>query len=216
MMAFYVVAWAALILFALFVFILLIAVKYDFRGCWQEKFSGDVKIGAGPFGILFKWSAEGKNIFIFRLAGIPLWKGPLEKNEKKADRKKKEPSPAKKAESANWRDAFDFLEQDFLKAVLQAAGDILRHSAPRVLELKGVWGFDDPYCTGILAAVTTVVPGIRVEPDFTGEVRDLEALVQGRIRPVVLLYYGLRLLISRQARPVLKKLWRKRKNKKEK
>lgn len=215
MIILYYAAWVLLGIMALLIIIMLIPIKYDLRGYWLEKFSGIINVGIGPFQGLIKWAADGNNIFALRFLGITLLKKPLSENSENTEKKvkKKEPTPAKKDKSANWRDMFDFIEKDLIKALFRSAGDILRHCSPRVMELKGVWGFSDPYYTGILAALKAIIPGIHVEPDFTGEVRDLKVLVQGRIRPATLLFYGLKFIFSSAARPVLKKLWQKRKNK---
>ncbi|MEL7566129.1 MAG: hypothetical protein AAGU27_14750 [Dehalobacterium sp.] len=213
MIVLYTVAWVLLGILALMVLILLVPIKYDLRGYWQEKFSGIVKIGIGPLQGLVKWAVDGNTIFALQLAGITLMKKPLSKNTEKKEKKekKKEPTPAKKEKRGKSWNIFDFLEKDFIKAGFRMVGDILRHSSPQVMDLKGVWGFGDPYYTGILAALKTVIPSIHVEPDFTGEVRDLKVLVQGRIRPVVLLFYGLRFIISSAVRAIWKKMRQKRK-----
>jgi len=218
MIALYYLAWVLLAILALFILILLIPINYDLRGYWQEKFSGIVKIGIGPLQGLIKWASDGNNIFALQLAGITLMKKPLDKNTEKKEKrekkeKKKEPTPAKKEKRAKGRDIFDFFDKNLIKAGFRMVGDILRHSSPQVMELKGVWGFDDPYYTGVLAALKTVIPGIHVEPDFTKEVRDLKVLVQGRIRPATLIFYGLRFIVSSAARLMWKKLWQKRKRK---
>ncbi|MCR6546064.1 hypothetical protein [Dehalobacterium formicoaceticum] len=204
-----ILAGAVLVVFALFFIIILTPIRYDLRGFWQDKFSGEMNIGAGPFQISFTWAAGGRNIFGLQLAGITLFKKPLASSEKK----KEETKPEKKRQKGRWGDVFGIFDRGFIKAILKTVRDIFRHSAPKVMKLEGVWGFDDPYYTGILAAFRSTVPGIHVEPDFTGGVRDLRALVQGRIRPAVVLFYGLRFIVAPPARPVLKKMLQKRRGK---
>ena len=217
MMILYVFVWILLAFLLLLILIILTPVKYDLRGYVQEKFRGDVKIGFGLFDFLFKWAAGGENTFTLRAAGLTLLKKPLGIS-KNTERKSKEPSPPKKEQSSSLRDMKNFLDKVFLKSVLRVIRDVFRHCSPQVMEIKGVWGFSDPYDTGLLAAaqavISGVIPGIKVEPDFTGEVRDLNILVKGRIRPATLLFYGVRFIVSSPVRPVMKKLWQKGKNKK--
>jgi hypothetical protein len=217
MMILYVFAWILLAFFLLLILIILTPIRYDLRGYVQEKFHGDVKIGIGLLDFLIKWAAGGNNTFTLRAAGLALLKKPLS-IWKKTERKSKEPPPSKKEPGGNLRDMTNFLDKGFLKSVLRVIRDVFHHSSPQVMELKGVWGFSDPYDTGLLAAaqavISEVIPGIQVEPDFTREVRDLNVLVKGRIRPAILLFYGVRFIVSPPGRPVMKKLWQKGKNKK--
>lgn len=214
MMILDVFAWTLLALLLLLILIILTPVKYDLRGYVQEKFRGDVKIGIGLFDFLIKWAAGGNNTFTLRAAGLTLLNKPLGIS-KNTESKSKEPPSPKKEQGKSFRDMINFLNKGFLKSALRVIRDIFRHSSPQVMELKGVWGFSDPYDTGLLAAVQAmlpgVIPGIRVEPDFTGEVRDLNVLVKGRIRPATLLFYGVRFIVSPPVRPVMRKLWGKRK-----
>lgn len=227
MIMFYVLGWTVLTLLALLVLILLTPVRYSFQGCWQEKFSGDLLLGAGPFVGLMNWAATGSKSFSLKLADITLKEGPLNKGtgkrlkpdpkdsrnlkEHKDLEDRKDSKEPKNSRDSSWTEAFVFLDKDLIKAVIGTVGEILRYCAPEIMELKGGWGLSNPYYTGLMAAITSIFPSIQVEPDFTGERRDLKIRVQGRVRPITLLYFLLKLLVSRSARPVLKVLWHKSK-----
>jgi len=217
MMILCVFAWTILALLLLLILIILTPVKYDLRGYVREKFCGDIKIGIGLFDFLIKWAAGGNNTYTFRAAGLTLLKKPFVISKNTESKSKKPPLP-KKEQGGSLRDMISFLDKGFLESALRAIRDIFHHSSPQVMELKGVWGFSDPYDTGLLAAaqavISGVIPGIQVAPDFTREVRDLNVLVKGRIRPATLLFYGVRFIVSSPVRPVMKKLWQKGKNKK--
>lgn len=216
-------SWFLPALLALFLLVTVIPIRYALKARWQGKAQeelkvrGELKNGIGPFEILLTLTGEKENYFCLRLVGVTLKKSLLTgREEEKQGKKGKDGKEAKKGQDFSLRDLFTFLDRAFIRALLRIAKEVLRHSSPRVFEIKGVWGFSDPYYTGLLAAARSVLPGIEVEPDFTGEVRDLTVFTEGRIRPAVIIYYGLKFAVSPEARPVLKKLWQNSKNRKNK
>ncbi|MFZ5986815.1 MAG: DUF2953 domain-containing protein [Bacillota bacterium] len=100
----------------------------------------------------------------------------------------------------------DFLDLDFLKCLIDSLKKILKHIKPKKFILKGRIGFEDPYYTGTVCALTNIFytqlqdASIKIETVFDDEVIEGECLVQGRIALVVIAYIALRLYLSRPVR----------------
>jgi hypothetical protein len=209
-----ILAWIVFIVFALFIIIILTPMRYDFCVFLQEKISGKISVGAGPFQVCFNLTTNSENSFSLQLAGITLLEKSLTENtgsRKKPSfpqekKQKKKDSILETKSQRKGRDVVELLDRELFQAILKTVRDILSHSLPKTKKFEGVWGFANPYHTGILAALKATISGIHVVPDFSGEVRDLRLIAQGRIRPAVLLFYSLRFIVSKPARPILKNL----------
>lgn len=211
-----VLGWILLSLLILFMLLLcaviLPPVSYHVRGRWHEGFSFAARFGSKLFSVQFSRSAAGEMCFRLRLFGFVLFDKPLTgKKEQRVKYKKKEKKNAKKISSG---DVLPLFDRKFIGRMVKMAGKLLRDTSPRVFEVSGTLGFDDPYYTGILAVFRTLVPGLAVEPDFTGENHDVRFRLAGRILPVIVLWEGLKLVFSREAWTVLKKIIKNKKARK--
>jgi hypothetical protein len=94
-------------------------------------------------------------------------------------------------------------------------GKIVKTVIPRTLKWRGLLGFEDPYYTGtFLRRLKSVVPGIDIIPDFTGEVHDITVKLEGKIVFIVILFHVLRFLFLRRMFLALKKIRRLRNSRK--
>lgn len=107
-----------------------------------------------------------------------------------------------------------FEKMEAAKAVVSWIRAVFRHSWIREFSLQGVLGFSQPYYMGMAAAV-----GYACFPEYMGRIRfsfteavcDIDGRAKGRIIPLVLAGYTLRLLACRSVRAALLWLIRKRK-----
>lgn len=111
-----------------------------------------------------------------------------EKPEKEANEeiKKKKRKKEKKEHKAknNLESMFDM---KFIKEAFEYLKKIIRQVKPKHLQLKGVYGFEDPSLTGMTAGFIYTLQGIvpqsklQLQPCFADEVFELEAEVAGEI-----------------------------------
>lgn len=197
------------LLLLLFCAVLLPPIQYNFRGRWHEGFSFAARMGSKLLRVQFSRSVKEKAHIRLWLAGFPLLNKPLTgKKDYRAKYTKKKKKTAKKFSP---RDALPFLDRRFFARIAKTVGKLAKDSAPRVFKVSGVWGFSDPYHTGILAVFRALIPGLAIEPDFTGENHDLKFHLAGRILPIRFLWEGLKLIFSREAWAVIKKVIKNKK-----
>lgn len=88
---------------------------------------------------------------------------------------------------------------------------VVRHAAPRKIRGRLEYGTGDPGTTGellaVLASVYPLLPGrLTVCPDFEETVLNCDLSLAGRIRLIVPLFHGGRLLLNKQFRYLIKKV----------
>ncbi|MCR4442707.1 MAG: hypothetical protein QHH10_11195 [Peptococcaceae bacterium] len=177
-----------------------------FYGTWREKAAGRLAVRIGPAEMEATWTGDSGSRITARVIGLR-----VVDREVTGSKKEKETTREKKRDGFSPADSLVFMDRQFIRSLAETMVRIIKSAAPRVLETKGFLGFGDPYYTGLFAAVRSVVPGIGIEPDFTREVHDISAKLEGRIILIVLLFHAGRFIISKEARPVLKKMLRRKK-----
>lgn len=196
MIIFHVLGFTVLFLLMFIIIILFVPIVYKVSGGFRGEFLGDAAVGAGPFKALVHWG-RGEGHLLLTLFGITLKKGELGEKGQKAGpaRKKKKRKPAgEKRTTKGWQNFRDFIEKDFIAAILRRVKRFLRHLSPKVLELRGGFGFDCPEYTGALAAINSIFPGIHAEPNFAAQEPNFDILIEGYIVPAVLVYFILEFL----------------------
>ena len=93
-------------------------------------------------------------------------------------------------------------------------GEIIRHVLPRKLEVFGIVGTGDPASTGQIMAVQGMLypwhkGNIRLEPDFEEKHIEGEFHLKGRIRLGTLGFCGLRILLNKNVRRLIRILRKK-------
>ena len=86
---------------------------------------------------------------------------------------------------------------------------LLKHTKPRKLEGYLRFGFEDPSTTGYVMAVYGILysiwsPKLSIEPDFEKQILDCHIKIKGKIRACHFLKAGVRILISKDVRHVIK------------
>lgn len=74
------------------------------------------------------------------------------------------------------------------------------------LRLKGVYGTDDPAVTGMIAGLIAVLRAERIildlDTNFSGPILDVAGETSGRVVPIVILWYTIRLMMAKPVRRV--------------
>lgn len=185
--------WLLIFLIAIFLVLLFVPIKYVIDGQWHNT-SGKLNVDI--------------NILCIRINSM-LNKNRINKKDKKEEQKKE-----KEKRDKNFKDILLFLDKNFLSRVLLALKEILGNILPERYEISGTLGFSDPYYTGLLAAVRAVIPQIEIDPDFTREIYDIKLFIMGKVVLVKIIYIGIKAILSREFRPVLKAFIISKKNNK--
>lgn len=110
----------------------------------------------------------------------------------------------------------DFIQnkenQDTIKLILRQLKALLRHVLPRKVKGSVTFGFEDPYRTGQVLSAASIFYAwygkqIDITPVFDEAILEAEGTMVGRIRVGTLLVLGLRILINKNFRVLLKR-WR--------
>ncbi len=208
-----VVLWVILGAICLVLLLLMMPISYEIFGRWGQTFGGEVSLQTGPLRVIVVFGKEKEKKLVISVFGIVV-KKTLHKEDKEDDEGKDKTKNKEQRKKRVRKRPFGISDlavlndKGFLEELFKTVKLVIYRILPQKCEVKGTLGFDDPYYTGLLAAVRAAIPGIKITPDFTGEVRDLSIYLLGRFRPVVLLFYVLRFIVSKSGRTVLWKLWR--------
>ncbi len=125
-----------------------------------------------------------------------------------------------KAESlvdkAKW--GLDLLQSKMFKDVFSVAKKeilaIIKHILPYKLKGSVEYGTGDPASTGeILAMLASIYPilpkDLSISPDFEESLLNCNLVLKGRIRLIVLVFHGVKILLNKQVRRLIKKVRRK-------
>ena len=197
-----------LVVILLLTVILTVPVYYSGEGFWRDQLTGRFRVRAGIIELELILAQTSESVLRFRFAGFSILRKSLHNSKKK----QQEGTRIKEKDRISPTDIPAFLERDLIRSLLRLTGEIINAVSPRTFEIKGTLGFEDPYYTGLLAALKSIVPGIQIRPDFNGEVHDITVKLEGRIIFIVILAYVLRFLISREGRYLMKRIRHQKKS----
>lgn len=196
--------WFILAAAALFGLVLLLNLRVKIHGRWQDTAELLLTIGLGALYSDLRLALDGKSEVVIRAGNCVLSRKIMSPFK---------PQPKKREDKTSINEFRPFLRGEFLKRVIETVQTICSKVRDKELCIRGALGFSDPYYTGIFAACSSLVPGLEVEPVFSGSYRDLEFRIGGKLLLGTLACHLLKLLASREARVV----WRSvKKAKKEK
>lgn len=200
-----VLLWLIFLLVAIFGLILLLNLRVKMQGRWHDTVALQLTIGLGPLYFDVRPASDEKTENIIRLGGRVLYR--------KMNSHKSQAKPKKLEDKLTLKELRPFLRGEFFKRVIVTIQTIYGKVGEKELCIHGSLGFSDPYYTGIMAACSSLVPGLEVEPVFSGPYRDLEFRIGGRVLLGRLVYHLFMLLISREARGVWRNIRRIKKEK---
>lgn len=215
MLIFKILLWFVLGLVSLFLIVTLVPVNYVFVGKIEEAISGKFEVRYGFLRAVMSRTEHGKNTFKVSIFNIALkdFKGGKGETKKKKRADHGTADKGKKTK-ANWRLISSILDRRFLGGIIKTAGRILKSCCPKVFQISGVVGFQDPYYTGLLSALKSVWTDIDIEPDFSREIYDLVFHVEGKIIIMVIIYHTVKFLLSSEGRHLLREIWEEKKREK--
>jgi len=116
-----------------------------------------------------------------------------------------------KAKAVRIRDFItDPANQATFRLILRQLKALIRHILPGKVRADVVFGFDDPSVTGQVLSLCTMVyvwygDSIEITPVFDEKVLEADVDMKGRIRPGTILVLGIRILLNKNFRVLLKR-----------
>lgn len=201
--------WAFLVavgvLLLLLFYLLLVPCRYLVAGEYRGEFRGLIMFSVWPFTV--RREITGKE------AGDDTRPG--NQDEKKQgtrmqDEKKKAKAKVKAEKKGSrlrqFRQVWNCCrDRAVVGALCKLAGNLWRQLRPRTLRLHGQFGFDDPYYTGMAAALTAMLylPEVELSPDFSQAGFYGNIYIEGRSFLIFLVYYCLKAVFTKPLRPVV-------------
>jgi hypothetical protein len=205
-----------LLLFLLGLVLLLLIIPVNYRGQVLTAEGFRAQFAFGWAGKLLGVSAEieGENLDVtLRILGKRVHKlkgrgqeGKKEQSEQKTEKKEKEKKLPRFRELA---------DRTLINEILEYIKRVLNIVKPKYIHLYATYGFDDPSITGMVCgaaeALKPMIPhaGVRLNPDFTQEIIDLDFCAEGSMMAGGLVYQTIRTALKK---PVRKILFRKKKS----
>lgn len=211
----YAIGIIVLIILAMFLFVILVPIRYSFSGQYNNSLAVNYKVSFYPLiGFRGNWesAAGGPTQMQVILAGFAFNIDPEKIGaEKEKPEKKKKDSP--KLPLSYYLGSYD---KAVMKNGLETVKDILNILLPGKIELDGKLGFDEPHLTGWLASVNSIVEEctdwswFNLEPVWSGEHYEVNFLVEGRLVIFTILFRAAKFILARRT---IKFLWRMKKEK---
>lgn len=181
---------------------LIIPVEYSLKG---EKYENAfIEANTSWFSKVMKFSflkqSGEKPEFCLKLFGLTIKPNDIEKKKEKRKKKNKK----KKKQGI-------FFSKELLEQAIKSVKELFKHSGPRIFEAEGVYGFDDPYYTGITCAVlNTLMPfsecfRVNLTPIFDEEILEGRFFTEGRIILGVVLWISIKFMLSSPAREAFRR-----------
>lgn len=200
-----ILGYILLLLLLIVITVLVIPIEYLVSGQKYDNASISAEIFWFFKGIHVRfYKKDSKNHeFSFKILGLNLKPG-----EKKKTKDNKMHVKKKKKEG---KDAGRFFNRDFIEQILRAVKDILGHLKPELFYAEGLYGFDDPYHTGIACAlINSLMPysegfKIKLTPIFDEEILKGKFIIKGKVILGVLVYIAVRFFLSSAVRRTFRK-----------
>lgn len=205
-----------ILLFLLGLAFLLLIIPVNYRGqvLTAEGFRAQFAFGwAGKlFGISAEIKGEDYDVTL-RILDKRVHK--LKSKGQEGEKKQSEQKTEKKAKEKKVPGFREITDGALINEILEYIKRVLNVVKPKYIHLYGTYGFDDPSITGMVcgaaAAIKPMIPHARVRlyPDFTQEIIDLDLRAEGSMTVGSLAYQTIRTVLKK---PVRKILFRKKKS----
>lgn len=113
-----------------------------------------------------------------------------------------------------------YFNKELLAYCLNFIKDIWHNIKPKKLEIKAIYGFDDPYNTAMVSAfISTLYPllkeyPVHLTPSFDESTFEGEFKIKGKISIILLLYMIIRFVVTNPIRSIIKNTIKKNKEEK--
>ena len=176
--------------------------KEDEEDIWHAEYTGTLNLLMGFIIIKFIYNKKNPELQI-KLFGLPVVNKIIKKGKKKGTKKEKD----------NRKHEFHGL--DFIKKCWTYIKDIIKVIKPRIFDVEGFYGFDDPSVTGAVCAVSgilkPIIPSCRVNltPVFDEESCNVKVLIAGGFSMIKAIYMSLRFIFRKDIRKIIFKKHKK-------
>ncbi|MGI5851748.1 MAG: DUF2953 domain-containing protein [Clostridiales bacterium] len=197
MMVFQILIYLMLLLISILMLMLVMPIYYGFSGTKEDM----LIIGVEVFGplkwmhLVFKTEDMTTSELNLRFLGIPIRFRGRKKHFPDGEKTKMDIKNVK-----NHKKRQEAGRELFMK-IFELSTMILKHIKPRRFELKGRYGFNDPYHTGILCAlVNSIIPNgkknnVDLIPVFDEEIIEGNFILEGYIVPGYLFYLFIKIIV---------------------
>ena len=219
-----ILGYILLFLLAILLLVLIVPIDYGFKVFKYENtaFRGKISWLWGLVKADFTTASSEPKTMEIKLLGFPI---SLNLNKEEKTKKKAKKQKEKKVDKGRSKGEVllykEFFNRELLEVMLSTIKKLLQRLKPRKFILKGTYGFDDPYYTGIITAMaSSLYPMMRnystieIVPSFGETKLEGETKIQGRIIVVLFLFIMLRLVLAKPMRRIIKLLLNKKKEEK--
>ncbi|MDD2402016.1 MAG: hypothetical protein PHI90_10095 [Clostridia bacterium] len=221
-----IILWVLGLIALFLISLLLCPCYYVMEGRIKGKSSFNIIIQLGIVNFTFSRLEDGERLIYLRVLGIMIINrdessGSSSSKIKDENKKRNKLIKSKKIKDNNKnnnpkrlsfsiREKMMLLDKNVIRVLLELFGKILRRVKPQTFSFKGKLSFEDPYYTGVLAALLSGFSQAAIEPDFTGEVCDFTFKLKGQVVLIIILFYVIKLLITKPMWSITKIIVRNR------
>ena len=192
---------------ALFLFLLLIPLKYSLDGGYNKFFSVDFNLFCTPLlGIRGNWNSIPEKPVRVQIIAAGLALGFKPDKRRKGKKKKKR----KQGKSFFIFTVFRSLDRKLIESFLTFLKDFLAMLMPDKLKINGRVGFSEPHYNGWLAAFVHMLNEtyglikLKIEPVWDEEHCEFSFIIEGRVILCMMLFRAARFLLTRRTREFIK------------
>lgn len=210
MMVFQILIYLMLLLISILMLMLVMPVYYGFSGTKEDVLILEAEV----FGslkwihLVFRMRDMTTNELNLKFLGIPIRIMDKKKHPHIEEKTKKDVKSIKTYKKR------PKVSKELLMQIADLFTETLKHIRPRRLEIKGRYGFNDPYHTGIACAlVNSIIPQVNkckidLVPVFDGEIMEGNFILEGYIVPGYLFYLSIRVIVLPRFKKELKLFFR--------
>lgn len=213
-----------ILLFILFVLLLvvLIPLKYKIRAYKDDKIGcrGEISWLWPMLKIDFDLGTTGSKAMTIRVLAFKK-SIDIHKVEEARKKDKKEKSKLEKDFKRESPISIRDISKDLIEEIIYMIRDVFRNLKPDKFVIEGIYGFDDPYHTGLVIAVTSSVyplikdcSSIKLNPSYRESILEGRLELEGRLIFIVFIFIILKFMFTKPVRKIIKKIFRKKKEEK--
>lgn len=224
-----IIGYLLLFIFTIIALLVITPINYSLECSKYEKLNISSKtiLFGGLFKVIISVNSQKKMYGILTFIGIPFsFETSLDsvKVDKKLNIKNKtvhktdelsETKTKKNTKNKKMTDEFvNNLNIDFIVHCLKYINKIWTSIKPKQLTLYAIYGFEDPYYTGLVCSFTNALSPILKEydvnlsPSFGESILSGELKIKGRITIIVLIYVIVRFMVTNPIKNILKNIIR--------
>lgn len=199
-----ILGFVVLCIIAILLLVLFVPFRYEITAHIIEKIDFDINI-MWKFGFTRIQISKFKDKLLFKiyLTKICVFAKIIGDNSKNRIDKKYKKKTKRRASNSILNGSCNFKD---LKKILISMKEVFNLIKPKSINIRGVYGFYDPYVTGIVSAVDSIVANfnlfhnINLKPVFDDEIMDIKVEVMGEVSCIRVLIKVISVLIKTSIR----------------